>query len=90
VQELTSAEMQARVLGLLEAIGAALPAAGFFAGGALAAAASPRTAYSAAGVGVLGTLVIAAMRLRKAEWPLRAVVGSEEPSAAIGHGPAPS
>jgi predicted MFS family arabinose efflux permease len=90
VQELTSSEMQARVLGLLEAIGAALPAAGFFAGGALAAAASPRTAYSAAGVGVLGTLVIAAMRLRKAEWPLRAVVGSEEPSAAIGHGPAPS
>jgi MFS family permease len=90
VQELTSSEMQARVLGLLEAIGAALPAAGFFAGGALAAAASPRTAYSAAGVGVLGTLVIAAMRLRKADWPLRAAVGSEEPSAAIGHGPAPS
>jgi hypothetical protein len=90
VQELTSSDMQARVLGLLEAIGAALPAAGFLAGGALAAAASPRAAYAAAGAGVLGTLLIAALRLRNADWPLRASVGSEEASAAVGHGPAPS
>jgi predicted MFS family arabinose efflux permease len=92
VQELTSADMQARVLGLLEAIGAALPVVGFFFGGALAAAASPRTAYMAAGVGVLGVLALAVLRLRKAEWPLSDGLGVEpdRAAAAAGHGPAPS
>jgi predicted MFS family arabinose efflux permease len=90
VQELTSTAMQARVLGLLEAIGAALPVAGFFAGGALTAAASPRTAYTAAGVGVVGILVLAILRLRNADWPLRGAVAPDEGSAAVGHGPAPS
>jgi predicted MFS family arabinose efflux permease len=87
VQELTSASMQARVLGLLEAIGAALPAAGFFAGGGIAAASSPRTAYVVAGVGVVITLGFAAFWLRRAEWPMRGAVAPEEPSAAPGHGP---
>jgi predicted MFS family arabinose efflux permease len=92
VQELTASEMQARVLGLLEAIGAALPVLGFFAGGALTVAASPRTAYTAAGVGVIGVLVLAILRLRTADWPQSAglAVAPEEPSAAVGHGPAPS
>jgi hypothetical protein len=90
VQELTSTAMQARVLGLLEAIGAALPVAGFFAGGVLTAAASPRTAYTAAGVGVVGILVLAVLRLRNADWPLRGTVAPEEGSAAVGHGPAAS
>jgi predicted MFS family arabinose efflux permease len=92
VQELTAAHMQARVLGLLEAIGAALPVLGFFAGGALTAAASPRDAYVAAGVGVIGVLVLAIVRLRTADWPDRdgLAVAPEDPSAAVGHGPAPS
>jgi MFS family permease len=92
VQELTATEMQARVLGLLEAIGAALPVAGFFFGGALTEAASPRTAYTAAGVGVLGVLALAFLRLRHADWPRSdgAAVAPEEPAAAVGHGPAPS
>jgi MFS family permease len=93
VQELTASAMQARVLGLLEAIGAALPVVGFFFGGALTAAASPRTAYTAAGVGVVGVLVLSFLRLRKADWPRRdeaLVVAPDEPAAAIGHGPAPS
>ena len=92
VQELTPSAMQARVLGLLEAIGAALPVAGFFAGGALTAAASPRTAYLAAGVGVVGVLVLAILRLRTADWPQHSglAVAPEEPSAAVGHGPAPN
>jgi predicted MFS family arabinose efflux permease len=92
VQELTAPGMQARVLGLLEAIGAALPVLGFFFGGALTAAASPRTAYSAAGVGVLGILVLAVLRLRSADWPRSdgLTVAPEESAAAVGHGPAPS
>jgi MFS family permease len=92
VQELTPADMQARVLTLLEAIGAALPVLGFFAGGALTAAASPRTAYTAAGVGVVGVLVLAYLRLRTADWPRREglAVAPEEPAAAVGHGPAAS
>jgi hypothetical protein len=92
VQELTAAEMQARVLTLLEAIGAALPVAGFFLGGALTAAASPRTAYAAAGVGVVGVLVLAALRLRTADWPRGEglAVAPEDSAAVVGHGPAAS
>ena len=89
VQELTEQSMQARVLGLLEAIGSALPILGFLAGGALAAASSPRTAYTAAGVGIVGVLVLAFLRLRHAGWPERKglAVAPEEPAAAVGHGP---
>ena len=90
VQELTAATMQARVLGLLEAIGAALPVVGFLFGGALTQAASPRDAYLAAGVGVLGVLALAFLRLRRANWPEHGdglVVAPEEPAAAVGHGP---
>jgi hypothetical protein len=90
VQELTATSMQARVLGLLEAIGAALPAIGFFVGGAIAAAASPRTAYTWAGFGVVATLLMAFLRLRNADWPKRAPGTHEDPAAAAGHGPAPS
>jgi hypothetical protein len=84
--------MRARVLGLLEALAAALPVIGFFAGGALTQAASPRTAYAVAGVGVVAVLAAAFVLLRSAEWPVRAavVVAPEEPAAAVGHGPAPS
>src|SRR3954452_3520850 len=92
VQELTSSGMQARVLGLLEAIGAALPVAGFLFGGALTAAASPRAAYAAAGIGVLVVLALATLRLGNADWPQsdRLAVAPEEPAAAVGRGPAPS
>ena len=92
VQELTPSDMQARVLGLLEAIGAALPVAGFFFGGALTEAASPRTAYTAAGVGILGVLALAVLRLRHAQWPRSEglAVAPEEPAAAVGHGPVAS
>jgi MFS family permease len=87
VQELTSASMQARVLGVLEAIGAALPAVGFFAGGAIATLASPRTAYVVAGVGVAITLAAATFWLRRLDWPARGAVAPEEPAAAVGRGP---
>jgi Transmembrane secretion effector len=92
VQELTAARMRARVLGLLEAMAAALPVIGFFVGGALTQAASPRTAYTVAGAGVVAVLGLAVLQLRSGDWPDRAavVVAPEEPAAAVGHGPAPS
>jgi hypothetical protein len=92
VQEITSSAMQARVLGLLEAMAAALPVFGFLLGGALTSAASPRTAYAVAGAGVVAVLVMSVMRLRSAEWPMRAdvAVAPEESAAAVGRGPVPS
>jgi MFS family permease len=92
VQELTSTDMQARVLGLLESIGTALPVIGFVCGGVIAELASPRTAYLVAGAGVLVVFVIAFLWLRTASWPERKgpIVAPDDPAAAVGHGPAPS
>jgi MFS family permease len=92
VQELTPTNRQARVLGLLEAIGAALPVVGFLFGGVLTVAASARTAYLAAGLGVAVVLAFAFLRLRGADWPERAGVAAapEEPARAVGRGPAAS
>jgi predicted MFS family arabinose efflux permease len=53
VQELTEASMQARVMAVLESIGAAMPGVGFALGGLLAAATTPRTTFVISGLGVL-------------------------------------
>jgi MFS family permease len=53
VQELTAAEMQARVMSVLESIGAAMPGVGFVVGGAITAIAAPRTTFLVAGAGIL-------------------------------------
>lgn len=53
LQEATPTDLQARVVGLLESIGAALPGVGFLLGGALTALWSPRVAYAVSGIGVL-------------------------------------
>lgn len=60
VQELTVDSMQARVMSVLESIGAAMPGLGFVLGGVLATVASPRTAFLAAGLGVIGIVALAA------------------------------
>ncbi len=49
VQEMTVAGMQARVMSVLESIGAAMPGVGFIVGGVIAATASPRAAFLIAG-----------------------------------------
>lgn len=87
IQERTAAVMQARVLSLLEANNALIPGIGLLAGGALAAATSPRVAYLVAGGGVVAVLAMAAVWLRRATWPARGAVGPEDPAAAVGHGP---
>jgi MFS family permease len=53
VQELTAEAMQARVMSVLESIGAAMPGVGFALGGIVAALVSPRMTFLVAGAGVL-------------------------------------
>ena len=64
VQELTAESMQARVMSVLESIGAAMPGVGFAVGGVIAALVSPRMTFLVAGSGVLAIVVVMAPRLR--------------------------
>ena len=59
LQEATPVDLQARVVGLLESLNAALPGVGFLLGAVIATAATPRTAYAVAGLGVLALVVLA-------------------------------
>jgi len=67
VQELTAEEMQARVMSVLESIGAAMPGIGFALGGLIAALVSPRMTFLAAGSGVIAIVVVMAPILGK-DW----------------------
>ncbi len=60
VQELTVAAMQARVMSVLESIGAAMPGLGFLLGGLVTVGHDPRAAFLVAGIGVLAVVVVAA------------------------------
>jgi MFS family permease len=78
VQELTAARMQARVMSVLESIGAAMPGLGIALGGVIATLASPRTAFLIAGGGVFAIVAIVAPILGT-NWPERlATSGSNE------------
>jgi len=63
VQELTIEAMQARVMSVLESIGAAMPGIGFALGGLIAAIASPRLTFFIAGCGVIAIVVVMAPAL---------------------------
>ena len=65
LQEATPTDLQARVVGLLESIGAAAPGVGFLAGGALTAIFSPPVAYAVAGGGVLVLVVVGVLTMRR-------------------------
>ena len=58
VQELTAPAMQARVMSVLESIGAAMPGVGFVLGGVVAALATPRTTFLVAGLGVMAIVAL--------------------------------
>jgi MFS family permease len=60
VQEMTVAGMQARVMSVLESIGAAMPGLGFLIGGVIAATTSPRVAFLIAGLGVFAIVAVVA------------------------------
>jgi MFS family permease len=74
VQELTPQAMQARVIGVLESIGAAMPGVGFLLGGAIAAARSPRATFLVAGAGVIAIVLLAAPLMGR-KWPVSDVEG---------------
>lgn len=63
VQELTAETMQARVMSVLESIGAAMPGIGFAVGGLIAAVATPRTTFFVAGSGVIAIVAVMAPML---------------------------
>jgi MFS family permease len=75
VQELTAQKMQARVISVLESIGAAMPGVGFAVGGLIAAVASPRVTFLVAGLGVLAIVAVAAPILGS-KWPDRLAISS--------------
>lgn len=75
VQELTVDSMQARVMSVLESIGAAMPGVGYLLGGLIATADNPRAAFAFAGAGVLAIVVIAAPILGS-KWPERLATSS--------------
>jgi MFS family permease len=82
VQEMTADRFQARVVGLLESIGRAMPGIGFVLGGALAALFDPRATFLVAGIGVLAVLLAAILRLRQAEWTQETAAPNEASSVA--------
>jgi len=73
--------MQARVMSVLESIGAALPGVGFLLGGLIAASQSPRAVFLVAGAGVLAIVAVAAPLLGRS-WPADAEERPEEIDAA--------
>ena len=76
VQELTAANMQARVMGTLESASSAAPGIGYVLGGAIASAWSPRATFLVAGVGVMAIVVASSLLLGR-NWPLER--GKERP-----------
>jgi len=84
IQGLTSAEYQARVVGLLESSGFAMPGVGFLLGGVLAYLFDPRVSFVLAGAGVLAVVAVSLPLLRSAEWPseVKDEAGVEEALAA--------
>ncbi len=78
VQEMTAAGMQARVMSVLESIGAAMPGLGFLIGGVIAATASPRTAFLIAGLGVFAIVAVVTPILG-ANWPERGASSVPKP-----------
>jgi hypothetical protein len=81
MQEQTPADYQARITGLMESLGAAMPGVGYLLGGVIVTVAEPRAAFAVAGGGLL--VLVAAL------FPLRARLSGEDPptfNGANGHG----
>jgi MFS family permease len=68
IQEMTRSEMQARVMSVMESVGAAMPGVGFILGGLVAAGHNPRTTFLVAGVGVLVVLAFGVRGLAGTPW----------------------
>jgi MFS family permease len=86
VQELTAESMQARVMSVLESIGAAMPGVGFALGGVIATLLSPRLTFLVAGCGVIAIVVVMAPLLG-GNWLQKGEVPDEGPRRASFDGP---
>jgi predicted MFS family arabinose efflux permease len=82
LQQVTPTDYQARMAGLLESIGAAVPGLGYLVGGAIVALASPRSAYAIAGGGILLLVLIAA--LMRPGWERRGAQTSTTTGSTMG------
>jgi hypothetical protein len=68
IQEMTRQEMQARVMSVLESVGAAMPGVGFILGGLVATSHDPRAVFLVSGLGVLVVAAIATYYLAGTPW----------------------
>ncbi len=68
IQEMTRSSMQARVMSVLESVGAAMPGVGFMVGGLVATGHDPRAVFLVSGVGVLVVAAIATYYLAGTAW----------------------
>jgi MFS family permease len=68
IQEMTRQEMQARVMSVLESVGAAMPGVGFLLGGLVATSHDPRAVFLVSGIGVLVVVAVAAYYLAGTPW----------------------
>jgi MFS family permease len=80
VQLRTPKALQARVAGLLESLGAAMPGAGFILGGLLTAAFDPRVAFATAGVALSVVVAGGALALGRAGRRETASAGDRRPA----------
>jgi MFS family permease len=83
VQELTREGMQARVMSVLESIGAAMPGVGFVLGGLITTGQDARATFLFAGIGVL-VIVAIAVPLLGSKWPEQ--TASSKPNELDGDG----
>jgi predicted MFS family arabinose efflux permease len=83
LQAATPLDLQARVVGILESVAAAVPGLGFLAGGLLTAVTSPSTAYGVAGWGLLALMLAGVLALRG-----RASGAPSPTTPVVEHGPA--
>lgn len=78
IQELTAAGMQARVMSVLESIGAAMPGVGIVAGGVITTVLDPRAAFFFAGAGIV-LIVLVVAPLLGSSWPSAAATKDSQP-----------
>jgi MFS family permease len=82
LQEATPVDYQARVVGFLESVGAAMPGVGYLLGGALVALGSPRTAFAFAGAALFVLILLGF--LMRSRINVRAVDGAPSFVASTG------
>ncbi len=82
LQEQTARDYQARISGMMESLGAAMPGFGFLIGGGIVALSSPRAAYAVAGAGLV-LIVLAALPLRSRLEAQQAAPNPDLPSLSL-------